>query len=190
MTHRSLKTLLITGAFFIGVYGALVLALRSVGLEPTQAWIQEQGGWAPVVFVLICAASLIIAPLSGSSLFVAGGVLFGEHMGFALSFTASLVGCTTNYWISRCLGRKVASALVGKQDLEKLDQWIGGLGRNSSILYMCLLMPLSQDVVSYAVGLTSISFWPFFIALTVSGFFIVGGYVYVGGSLLKVLIGG
>lgn len=189
MTQRSLKALFITVTFFVGVYGALVLALRSVGLEPTQAWIQDQGGWAPFFFIILCAASLIIAPLSGSSLFVAGGVVFGEEIGFALSFVGSLIGCTTNYWISRCLGRKVAAALVGQQDLEKLDQWIGRLGDNSSILYMCLLMPLSQDVVSYAVGLTSISFWRFFIALTLSGFFIVGGYVYLGGSLLKVLVG-
>lgn len=170
------------------LYAVMVLLLRSVGLENAQQWIQHSGNWGPVIFVLLCAVSLVIAPLSGSSLFIAGGVLFGKETGYTLSLIASILGCSMNFWISRKLGRSVVSYLIGQSSLSELDKFTGRLKGNRGIFYLTLMMPLSQDIVSYAAGLTPISYSRFLIALILSGVVVIAAYIYLGTSLLEVFL--
>lgn len=170
------------------IYVSIALIFKSVGLERAQNWIKATGVWAPIIFIILCAISLIFAPLSGSSLFVAGGALFGKELAFILSFLASIIGCSTNFWISKKFGRRVAARLLGEDNLEKLDKLISKLKSRRSILYMIFIMPLSQDIVSYAVGLTKIKYTHFLISLIFSATMVVGGYIYIGTSLLETLI--
>ena len=186
--NPQLKKILLALLFIAVLYAVMALILRTIGLENAQNWIRKTGVWAPAIFIGICSFSLILAPLSGSSLFVAGGALFGKETGFILSYAATLIGCNINYWISRKLGRKVASRFIGKANLDELDKSIKQLKSHHGIFYMILIMPLSQDVVSYAVGLTKIKYVHFLIALCVSGVAIVSAYIYLGSSLLEALI--
>lgn len=183
-----LKRILVTLLFLVILYVGMALALRAIGLENAQNSIKQAGMLAPVLFILICAFSLIIAPLSGSSIFIVGGALFGKETAFLLSWIASILGCSVNFWISRKFGRRVAARLVGKTSLVELDQFMQRLKRQREILYMILLMPLAQDIVSYAVGLTNIKYSHFLIALIISGAGIVAAYIYLGTSLLEALI--
>jgi uncharacterized membrane protein YdjX (TVP38/TMEM64 family) len=177
------------GAFLFALtYAAIVVVLQKIGLENTHTFIKESGVWAPVIFVMVCASSLIVAPLSGSSIFVIGGVLFGKETAFFLSFLASMIGCSINFWISRTFGRRIAERLVGRTDLEQLDRFIDRLSAHQSIFYIILLMPLSQDIVSYAVGLTRVNYWRFLVALIVSAIVVVAAYVYLGSSLIEYLV--
>jgi uncharacterized membrane protein YdjX (TVP38/TMEM64 family) len=166
----------------------MALALRAIGLENAQQFIRQFGAFGPIVFVVLSSVSLILAPLSGSSLFVIGGLLFGKGFALGLSWIASVLGCSANFWISRRFGRSVASRFVGQAELDKLDKFISQLKSHHSILYIILIMPLSQDVVSYAVGLTPIKYLHFLVALMISSLVIVGAYIYLGSGLLELLI--
>lgn len=171
-----------------GLYLLLAIALKILGLDNIHRWIAQTGAWAPVVFFSLCTLSLVIAPLSGSSIFIAGGILFGKDLGFLLSWLATILGCSLNFWISRRLGRSIAARLIGKRDLDQFDGFLQKLRAQHSIFYIILLMPLSQDLVSYAVGLTKVPYWQFLIALAVSGLVVVGTYVYLGTGLLEWLL--
>lgn len=186
--NSKFKKSLLAVLFVVSIYALMAIALRIIGLENAKNAIRKTGVWAPVLFIILCTTSLIVAPLSGSSLFVVGGALFGKGIGFILSWLASTVGCSINFWISRKFGRGVANRFIGKSNLDNLDRFAGQLKNRRSIFYMVLLMPLSQDIVSYAVGLTKISYWHFLIALILSGTAIVAAYIYLGSSLLEALI--
>ena len=170
------------------LYLTMALALQTIGLDNAQMFIKETGVWAPIVFIFLCAVSLMIAPLSGSSLFVVGGTLFGKHDAFLFSYIASIIGCSANFWISRKLGRKVAQRFVGKANLDELDKFINKLKGSRSIVYMIIIMPFSQDIVSYAIGLTKIKYTHFLIALILSATIVIAGYVYIGSSLLELFV--
>jgi uncharacterized membrane protein YdjX (TVP38/TMEM64 family) len=172
------------------LYVGLALALQAIGLDNAQAFIEQTGWWAPAIFILLCAVSLILAPLSGSSLFVVGGALFGKELAWFLSWTASIVGCSANFWISRKFGRRVVGRFVGEGNLDELDRFTQRLRGHRDILGMLVIMPLSQDIVSYAVGLTRIPFARFLIALIFSAAAIVAAYIYLGTSILEALIQG
>jgi uncharacterized membrane protein YdjX (TVP38/TMEM64 family) len=188
MRSTRFKKVLLALLFGLAVYAVMVLALRWVGLENAQAFVRSTGIWSPIVFIFICTASLIIAPLSGSSIYIAGGALFGKEVGFLLSYLASLLGCSINFWISRKFGRKVATRFIGKGNLAELDKSTEQFKSHHEIFYMIAMMPLSQDVVSYAVGLTKITYRNFFIALAISAVGIVAAYIYLGTGLLEALI--
>ena len=183
-----LQKILLAISFVAILYLILALALQTIGLDNAQLLVKQTGVWAPVVFMFLCAASLIIAPLSGSSLFVVGGTLFGKHDAFLLSYIATLIGCSANFWISRKLGRRVAQRFIGKANLDELDKFINKLKGSSSIFYMVILMPFSQDIVSYAIGLTKIKYTYFLIALILSSTIVIAGYVYIGSSLLELFV--
>ncbi len=188
MRFSNLKNILLAIIFVSVFYLAMVFALQNIGLDNAQLFIKQTGVWAPIVFIALCAVSLILAPLSGSSLFVVGGTLFGKHNAFLLSYIASIIGCSANFWISRKFGRKVAQRFIGKTNFDELDKFINRLKNRRSILYMILTMPLSQDIVSYAIGLTKIKYTYFLIALILSSTIVISGYVYIGSSLLELFI--
>jgi uncharacterized membrane protein YdjX (TVP38/TMEM64 family) len=172
----------------IAIYGAVIVALKLIGLDNAHHLIQRAGVWAPILFFILCCLSMVIAPLSGSSLLIVGGTLFDRETGFLLGFTATLLGCSINFWISRQLGRKVAEQLIGRSNLELLDRYTGQLKGHRGILYLTLIMPLAQDIISYATGLTPISYSRFFVALSLSSVVVVAAYIYFGSSLLEALI--
>jgi len=184
----NLKRILLATFFVIILYLIMAFALQNIGLDNAQQFIQETGVLAPIVFIALCAFSLIIAPLSGSSLFVVGGTLFGKHNAFLLSYIATLIGCSANFWIARKFGRKVAQRFIGKANLDELDRFIDKFKKNRSILYIIIIMPLSQDIVSYAIGLTKIKYTHFLIALILSSIIIISVYVYIGSSILEMFI--
>jgi uncharacterized membrane protein YdjX (TVP38/TMEM64 family) len=186
MPSRSkLKKLLFALGLFGATYGLMVIALQQLGLENIHLWIQSMGIFAPIVFILLNIVSLVIAPLSGSSLFVLGGLLFGKELAFWLSWSASIAGCSLNFWISRHWGRSVAVRLIGNKELAQLDNLMGRIKDHHSIFYMIALMPLSQDIVSYAVGLTKVKYSSFLIALVISSAAIVATYIYLGTNAIE-----
>jgi len=183
-----LRKILLGLLLVVAIYIGMALLLKAIGLENAQNLVQQAGVLAPVLFIVLCAASLIIAPLSGSSLYVLGGVLFGKEAGFWLSYGASVLGCSSNFWISRQLGRQAVTRFVGKKHLDELDKFIGNLKSHQSIFYIALTMPLAQDIVSYAVGLTAVKYRHFLIALLPTAALIVAAYIYLGTSILETLI--
>ncbi|WP_247217455.1 VTT domain-containing protein [Synechococcus sp. C9] len=174
----------------VGFYALAVIVLRWLGgVAPVQAWLAQFGIFSWLVFIFLSAGSLILAPLSGSSLYVVGGTLFGQNLAFVLSVVATLLGCSVNFWLGRCWGRRLVTRLVGAQQVETLDRWFQDLQAHHSIFYMFLVMHLSQDIVSYALGLTRIPYRDFAIALSFSAFTIVGFYIYLGSGILNWLVG-
>ncbi|MBD3882836.1 TVP38/TMEM64 family protein [Phormidium tenue FACHB-886] len=188
ISAKKLQKLLVALVFLILVYGLMVIALKAIGLENVQLWVQQAGVLAPVLFVGLCAFSLMLAPLSGSSLFVVGGAVFGKEIGFVLSYLGTILGCSLNFAIARHFGRQIAMRFVGKTNLDALDKFIQRLSNHHEFLYLTLVLLIAQDIISYAAGLTRIRFHTFLMALLVSAAVSVAAYIYLGSSLLESVV--
>ena len=78
--------------------------------------------------------------------------------------------------------RDAAEKLTSKAGLEQIDGFFDKYGRNTILI--CRLLPfVSFDIVSYAAGLTSMSFWSFFVATGIGQLPATIVYSYVGGML-------
>ena len=86
------------------------------------------------------------------------------------------------FFIARILGRDVAEKLTSKAGLKQIDTFFEKYGKNTILI--CRLLPfISFDIVSYAAGLTSMSFGAFFLATGLGQLPATIVYSYVGGML-------
>lgn len=93
-----------------------------------------------------------------------------------------MAGAAVCFFIARILGRDVAEKLTSKAGMKQIDTFFDRYGKNTVLI--CRLLPfVSFDIVSYAAGLTSMSFMSFFVATGVGQLPATIVYSYVGGML-------
>lgn len=71
-----------------------------------------------------------------------------------------MAGAAVCFCIAKILGRDVVERLTSKAGLKQIDEFFEKYGKNTVLV--CRLLPfVSFDIVSYAAGLTSMSFGSF-----------------------------
>ena len=145
-------------------------------------FIDEYGTYAMLVSAGLMVFQSVIAPLPAFLITFANANLFGWWQGAILSWSSAMLGALICFYISRILGRDVVEKLTSKVGLESVDEFFKKYGRQS-ILIARLLPFMSFDLVSYAAGLTSMAFIPFFIATGIGQLPATVVYSYVGGML-------
>jgi len=127
-----------------------------------RAFILETGFWAPVLVIGLLTVAIVMSPLPSAPIALASGALFGHVWGTIYVIIGSLLGAIIAFFIARLLGHDIIKKRFGDR------QSLGLLGsQNALMLTVCVsrLIPfISFDVVSYAAGITVITFWRFAIA--------------------------
>lgn len=137
--------------------------LGSFDTEPVKAYIRSFGPLAVAVSFLLMVFQSLAAPLPAFLITFSNAAIFGWIWGTVLSWSSAMAGAAACYGIARLYGREAVSKLTGKTALKSVDDFFGKYGANA-ILIARLLPFMPFDIVSYAAGLTSTRFWPFFIA--------------------------
>lgn len=158
----------------------MVIVELTGGPAAFRSLIENTGPWTPVVYVLLKASTYVIAPLSGASVKLASGALFGVWEGLLLSVAADALGSSLNYWIARTFGRKGIQKFAGKQSLAQVDHVASKVATWQILLVARQVLSFMYDFISYAAGLARFKFGQF---LAVSTF----GSIPI--SLLYVLVG-
>ena len=145
-------------------------------------FVASYGAYAAVISFLLMIFQSIAAPLPAFLITFANANLFGWWQGAILSWTSAMAGAVVCFYIARILGRDVAEKLTSKSGLAQIDTFFERYGK--STILICRLLPfISFDIVSYAAGLTSMSFMSFFIATGIGQLPATIVYSYVGGML-------
>lgn len=132
-----------------------------IGTEGIIEFIQGTGIWAPLIFTILTLLTYVIAPLSGTPLFLAGFLLFGKWFQIYTYF-AFLGAVAINFWIARKWGRGLVGRLVGGGNMERVDQFTQSCGIKS-LIFLRIFQGQFHDFISYAYGLTNIRFLPYFV---------------------------
>ncbi len=183
--NRLIRILLVLG-LFVGVSVAIVYRdhFDSVALE---AWINEAGVLAPMVFILIYALATVLF-FPGSVITLAGGALFGPVLGAFLNLTGATLGAALAFLISRYL----ASDWIAEKAGGKVKQLINGVeGEGWRFVAFVRLVPLFPfNLLNYALGLTKIRFMHYLLATYV--FMLPGAiaYTYLGYAGREAIGGG
>ena len=179
-------------ALVIGVYlfvnpinnfiNQTVYYLSMLDLESLKKYILSFGVWAPIVSFILMILQSIVAPLPAFLITFANAALFGWVKGAILSWTSAMAGAVLCFYIARFLGRDTVEKITSKFALDSIDEFFEKYGKHT-ILIARLLPFISFDIVSYAAGLTSMSFVSFFIATGIGQLPATIIYSYVGGML-------
>ncbi|MDY2882092.1 TVP38/TMEM64 family protein [Romboutsia timonensis] len=156
-----------------------LVKLDMVGLKE---YILSFGILGPVVSFLLMILQSVAAPLPAFVITFANAALFGWVYGAILSWTSAMAGAAICFYIAKFLGRNTVENLTSKFALDDVDKFFAKYGKHT-ILIARLLPFMSFDLVSYAAGLTSMSFSSFFIATGIGQLPATIVYSYVGGML-------
>lgn len=145
-------------------------------------FVASYGAYAAAVSFLLMIFQSVAAPLPAFLLTLANANLFGWWQGAILSWSSAMAGAAVCFFIARILGRDAAERLTSKAGIAQIDTFFEKYGRNTILI--CRLLPfISFDIVSYAAGLTSMSFGSFFLATGIGQLPATIVYSYVGGML-------
>ena len=145
-------------------------------------YLRGWGAWAAVVSGVLMVLQSIAAPIPAFLITLSNAAIFGWVLGAVLSWSTAMIGAALCFYIARGLGRDVVEKLTSKGAMASIDVFFERYGDKAILI--CRLLPfVSFDFVSYAAGLTNMSFWRFFIATGVGQLPATIVYSYVGGTL-------
>ncbi len=183
--NRLIRILLI-----LGLVAGITLAViyrDQFDAAALEAWIQDAGPVAPLLFILIYALATVLF-LPGSVLTLAGGALFGPVPGTLYNLTGATLGATFAFLIARYL----ASDWVAEKSGGRVKQLINGVeGEGWRFVAFVRLVPLFPfNLLNYALGLTRLRLLPYVIATCI--FMLPGAiaYTYLGYAGREAVAGG
>lgn len=145
-------------------------------------FVASYGPYAAAISFLLMVLQSVVAPLPAFLITFANAALFGFWKGALLSWSSAMVGAALCFFIARSLGRELVEKLTSKGALKNIDEFFERHGKQS-ILIARLLPFISFDIVSYAAGLSSVSFLGFWVATGLGQLPATLVYSYVGGFL-------
>lgn len=145
-------------------------------------FVASYGSYAAAISFLLMVLQSVVAPLPAFLITFANAALFGFWKGALLSWSSAMVGAALCFFIARSLGREAVEKLTSKGALKNIDDFFKRHGKQS-ILIARLLPFISFDIVSYAAGLSSVSFLGFWVATGLGQLPATLVYSYVGGFL-------
>lgn len=160
----------------------IVKMFASGDFTVVREFVASYGVYAVLVSFALMILQSIAAPLPAFLITFANASLFGWWKGAILSWSSAMAGAAVCFFIARILGRDVVEKLTSKAGLEQIDEFFDKHGQ-LSILIARLLPFISFNIVSYAAGLTSMSFGSFFLATGIGQLPATIVYSYVGGML-------
>lgn len=132
-------------------------------LESVTDYIRSFGIWAVLISFTMMILQSLAAPIPAFLITFSNAIIWGWWKGAILSWTSAMVGAGLCFIIARIYGRGVVERFASKNDLDKVEVFFEKYGRNA-ILIARLLPFVPFDPISYAAGLTAMSFAGFFIA--------------------------
>ncbi|HLD87140.1 MAG TPA: TVP38/TMEM64 family protein [Candidatus Nanoarchaeia archaeon] len=147
-------------------------------LSPIQLkeFVIGYGSLAPLVFILIQALQVLIAPIPGQVLTFASGFIFGAVNGIAFSIVGVMIGSIIAFSLAKRFGRPFVERAIDRETLKRFD---GMMQRKGPIaLFLIYLLPaLPDDALCFIAGLTRMRIGQFaFIAFIgrLPGFIVLG----------------
>ena len=161
---------------------SIIKMFQTGNFSAMRSFIAQYGPYAMLVSSLLMIFQSLAAPLPAFFITLTNANLFGWWQGCILSFVSSMIGAAMCFFIARILGRDIVERICTKGALKQIEEFFDKYGKKC-ILVARLLPFISFDVVSYAAGLTSMSFWGFFLATGIGQAPACIVYSYVGGML-------
>lgn len=159
-----------------------IKVLSSMGVDGVIEYIRGYGKYAALVSFMLMILQSIISPIPAFLITLSNAAIFGWVKGAMLSWSSAMVGAALCFYIAKILGRDVVEKITSKTALKSVDDFFARYDKY--VILIARLLPfVSFDIVSYAAGLTSMKFWPFFIATGLGQLPATIVYSYVGGTL-------
>jgi len=158
-------------AIFVALVAAVVVfqppwfaeAFSWVNRDQIAAMANRAGLWGPLLIIVLMCVAVVFSPIPSAPIALAAGAVFGHTEGSFYVLIGAEIGAMIAFALARILGRETMRRWFG----ERLSgmKFLGSQAVLMWIVFASRLMPfISFDLVSYAAGLSSLTFWRFALA--------------------------
>jgi uncharacterized membrane protein YdjX (TVP38/TMEM64 family) len=180
---RGLLAAVVSVAVFVGLYlAARRYAPFVFDAAALRAWIARFGVLAPLVFILVQALQVVVAPIPGQALALVAGYLFGPVAGTVYSVTGVLVGSAVAFSLAKRYGRPFVETVIHEDVMARFDGFVDRVGLPG--LFAFVVVPgLPDDAICFVSGLTEWRLRTFMLVVAVGRLPAYVLTVYAGGQL-------
>jgi uncharacterized membrane protein YdjX (TVP38/TMEM64 family) len=164
------QTLKIIVVVFVLYLLLKVILIPLVVSESFKEFTAGLGFFGYFIVISYTVLSHVFAPLSGTPGVLLGVTIYGIRTGIFLLYVASLISAAINFWISRKFGKKLVTKLVGQKSMKEVDEFTSVEGKYVLLISRLFGFPIFE-FISYAAGLTNISFKDYFVVTTIASVF-------------------
>ena len=147
----------------IGLSAPLRELLWALVTDPSAEGVQRLLASTPVWLPLVIIGLMILhtlVPVPAEFLALAAGMTLGPLWGFVTIWVGAMLGAYLGFLLARAFGQPVLRLLVKPSRLERSQRWLQRI--DIPILLAVRLLPvLSFNLINFALGLTTISWWRF-----------------------------
>lgn len=152
--------LVLAGAYWLlHETGALATILDGAALRQR---IVALGAAGPLAVIALMVLAIMVSPIPSAPIAVAAGAAYGHGWGTLYVMLGAELGALAAFGLACLLGRDALQRWFG----DRLPVgWLGSQNVLMTVVFASRLVPfISFDVVSYAAGLTGLSWWRFALA--------------------------
>lgn len=179
------RTLLLVGtvvAAFVGLYlGVRRYAPFVFNAQALRTWIAGFGVFAPLVFIILQATQVVVAPIPGQVVALVAGYLFGPVYGTIYSLTGVLIGSAVAFTLAKRYGRSFVERVIADSVIDRFDAFVERVGAPG--LFAFVIIPgLPDDAICFLSGLTTWRLRAFLLIIAVGRLPAYVITVYAGGQ--------
>ena len=169
------KRRIVCGSLIVACLVAIVVLtivnqdiLLGVFKDPEAFRQRIDGHWftGRLVFVLLTAVQVVLAPIPGHPFEIAGGYCFGIFEGAVLVSLGILIGSAVAFLLSRLFGLRIVKLFYSEEKLQKAAFLHENRKTNTVALTAFILPGLPKDMIAYVLGVTEMRFWVFLLIST------------------------
>jgi uncharacterized membrane protein YdjX (TVP38/TMEM64 family) len=131
----------------------------ALSVEALEQEILSWGAWG-VVFSIFLMVLHSFVPFPAEIVAMAAGMLYGPWWGTAITWSGAMLGAWLAFGLARWLGRPFVLRMVPERHHRAIDRFAARQG-GGLLLFSRFLPVISFNLINYAAGLTSISWWTF-----------------------------
>lgn len=160
--NKAKREKIIEVVWFLVIVALFIVSIKMIRSGELQTFVASFGIWAPLVVIVLKMATLVVAPLGGTPLYLLSGALFGNFWGFVICFLGDVLGSVACFGISRRYGARVVKFFAGEKFFAEIQKFLSLLGSTKSFIKARVALFTLPEIFAYAAGLGQVRFIKFF----------------------------
>jgi uncharacterized membrane protein YdjX (TVP38/TMEM64 family) len=141
------------------------------------------GSLSILVFICFQISMVILAPLPGELLLIAGGYIYGTLFGAIYSLIGIFLGSIIVFGISKFFGYFIIRSLISPKKFARLHSLVNHQKSDLTIFLLYLIPEMPKDILTYLAGLTPVKPVRFIVFSTIARVPCIIGSSFIGANL-------
>jgi Uncharacterized conserved protein len=141
------------------------------------------GSLSILIYIGVHILSVILVPVPGELVIIAGGYIYGTVYGTMYSLIGTILGSIMVFSFSRYFGYSLVKWLVPPKKFARFSAMLNRRRSEQTVFFLYLMPQMPKGILTYIAGLTPIALVKFMVLSTIARMPCIIGASYIGANL-------